>query len=521
MKKSTSILALLIFSGTAAWAQLPEDALKVSWTTPRGTARSMAIGGAMGSLGGDITSSFVNPAGIGFYKTREFVLSPGFYLDKNKSNFRGTPENSNGSTFDFGTSGLVFGRSNRYGRWTSSAFALSLNRTANFNSHVYYKGANDFSSFTEAFAEEFSLSGLPIDASLYDAPLSFGTKLANYTYLIDTVSVNGNTEIVGLPQRDAILAGTSANLNQEKSIVTKGGISELNFSMASNMDDRIYIGGGIGIPIMNYSRSSFFHEQDASGNASNNFSYAKYSEEYSLKGVGFNARLGVIIKPVSRVRLGMAIHTPNFMVLTEKTTGSLVANLENYFPPGEELRIANQDTIYTQFGVDAPQFEYNLNTPWKFLVSGSYVISEVEDVTQQKGFITADVEYVNHGGSKFGARSSQDDGYYDDINGVISDIYKSTFNFRVGGELKFNTLMTRLGFAYYGNPYEDEELDARRMNVSGGLGYRNKGFFVDLAYIHSLNRDVNFPYRLGDKANTFATLKESGSNIMLTVGLKF
>ena len=81
--------------------------------------------------------------------------------------------------------------------------------------------------------------------------------------------------------------------------------------------------------------------------------------------------------------------------------------------------------------------------------------------------------------------------------------------------------MTRLGFAYFGNPYKESELKARRMNLSGGLGYRNKGIFVDLTYVHSLNKDVNFPYRLGDKANTFADIKDSNGNVLLTVGFKF
>jgi hypothetical protein len=92
---------------------------------------------------------------------------------------------------------------------------------------------------------------------------------------------------------------------------------------------------------------------------------------------------------------------------------------------------------------------------------------------------------------------------------------------RAGGELKFNTLMTRLGFSYYGNPYDDSQIKARKMNVSGGLGYRNKGIFIDAAYVLGINRDVNFPYRLADKPNTFATLKDNNSSVILTVGFKF
>jgi hypothetical protein len=80
--------------------------------------------------------------------------------------------------------------------------------------------------------------------------------------------------------------------------------------------------------------------------------------------------------------------------------------------------------------------------------------------------------------------------------------------------------MTRLGFAYFTNPYRDAELDANKMNVSGGLGYRNKGIFLDLTYVQSLNKDVNFPYRLSDKANTFADVKDRSGYVVMTLGFK-
>jgi len=81
--------------------------------------------------------------------------------------------------------------------------------------------------------------------------------------------------------------------------------------------------------------------------------------------------------------------------------------------------------------------------------------------------------------------------------------------------------MARAGFAYYTSPYKDAELKGRKMFASGGLGYRNKGVFVDLTYVQCLNKDVNFPYRVNSpRANTFADLKENGGNVILTVGFK-
>jgi hypothetical protein len=159
------------------------------------------------------------------------------------------------------------------------------------------------------------------------------------------------------------------------------------------------------------------------------------------------------------------------------------------------------------------------------MVSGSYVFNEIEDVRKQKGFLTADIEYVNHKGSSFYSANenptTDDKSYYQSLNNVIKNQYKGNFNFRLGSELKFNTLMTRLGFAYYTNPYQDKEIKARQMLLSGGVGYRHHGIFIDLTYVYSIKKDVNFPYRLEDRSNTFATIDNKQGNIILSVGCKF
>jgi hypothetical protein len=56
--------------------------------------------------------------------------------------------------------------------------------------------------------------------------------------------------------------------------------------------------------------------------------------------------------------------------------------------------------------------------------------------------------------------------------------------------------------------------------TSGGIGYRNHGMFIDLTYAYTMNKDVNFPYRLNDVPNTFATTKNNRGNLLLTVGFK-
>ena len=45
--------------------------------------------------------------------------------------------------------------------------------------------------------------------------------------------------------------------------------------------------------------------------------------------------------------------------------------------------------------------------------------------------------------------------------------------------------------------------------------------FVDLTYVHNFNKDVDFPYRVSDKANTFAEQTGGRGNALLTMGFKF
>jgi long-subunit fatty acid transport protein len=512
MKRNLYIAALLVISFPAA-AQFPEDALRTGWNIPSGTARTQAVGGAIGALGGDITSLYVNPAGLGFYKTSDFVLSPGFSFLKNKSSYRETDAAGNQlSRFNLNTSGFVFGYSNPNSRWKSSAFGIAINRTANFNSDVYYRGLNDYSSFSEVYAADFAASGLDIGGNWdYDNRISVGTKMAAYTYLIDTATINNEVQVVGRPE---YLAETM----QENSIRSKGGVTELALGFAGNMNDKFYIGASVGIPFLNYRRTTIYTESDPSGDDDNNFNFSRLEENYKLTGVGVNVKLGVIYKPAEQLRLGFALQSPTLYGLKDKSSAKMVTDVEKLFG-NDPIDSITSDHFYPD---GDPTFKYDLTTPWKFTLSGSYVIREEEDVTRQRGFITADVEYVTHGSSRFSAAEEDDDDeYYKSVNTATKQAYKGAFNFRVGGEVKFNVLMVRLGYAYYGNPYDDKELKSDKMNISGGLGYRNKGIFIDLTYVHSTNKDVNFPYRLSDKANTFARLKDVNSNILMTVGFKF
>ncbi|HRP17774.1 MAG TPA: aromatic hydrocarbon degradation protein, partial [Ginsengibacter sp.] len=164
---------------------------------------------------------------------------------------------------------------------------------------------------------------------------------------------------------------------------------------------------------------------------------------------------------------------------------------------------------------------YNFSNPLRAILGGTYFLGIGPDLSQQKGFITADVEYVNYAQAGFhDAQGSQDyKDYYKQLKEVIKSQYGSSVNLRLGGELKFNTFMVRLGGAYYGDPYLNE--DAHTLRLTGGIGYRNKGFFIDLSYSHASQKDVAYPYLLQDKPNHAAVLDNTGEYIGITFGFKY
>ena len=139
------------------------------------------------------------------YKNSEIVLSPGFSFMKSKGNFRETSASADRlSKFNLGTSGFVIGFGDEYSRWNSKAFSIAVNRTANFNNNYFYRGLNDYSSFTEPLANEFfnyysdqrnnnpGLSDAQIIDQAINGDVSLLTRMALYTYLVDVDSSNGS-----------------------------------------------------------------------------------------------------------------------------------------------------------------------------------------------------------------------------------------------------------------------------------------------------------------------------------------
>ncbi|HVX51546.1 MAG TPA: outer membrane protein transport protein, partial [Chitinophagaceae bacterium] len=410
--------------------------------------------------------------------------------------------------------GIVLGGPVQYSNtFNSFTFSLSFNQLASYNNHVHYKGLNNLSSYSEQFLEELARDHASPNAALSN--YIFGSSLAYYTYLIDTSTSNGNLTYFSLPNPET-------GLNQEYDEVTSGSYNEVSLTFAGGMNDKLFLGFSLNVPIVNYRRDITLTETDATGNPNNNFAYSTFIQSYRSNGVGINLKLGLIYKPQDNFRLGLAIHSPSFIWFKDKIRAAMTTSTENYLNnsdyPNGTISASSDD-----FNSGNPgEASYQLQTPVKVVASATYLFNPVPDPKKQRGFVTADVEYTGYGSSKFSPYSSADgtSDYYTTLNSATSDYLKGNVAVRVGGELKLDPLAFRLGAGYYGSPYRDTQLKANRLLLAGGLGYRNHGIIIDLAYVETLSKDVSFPYRLNDKPNTYASLNNNRGNVVLTIGFK-
>ena len=106
MKKITMI-ALAMFTAVGAGAQTIYDATNIAQKELNGTARFVGMGGAMGALGGDISTIGTNPAGIGIYRSNDAMLTFGYSMTGTESNYVGNKFEMNKSRWSFDNAGFV------------------------------------------------------------------------------------------------------------------------------------------------------------------------------------------------------------------------------------------------------------------------------------------------------------------------------------------------------------------------------------------------------------------------------
>ena len=508
------LIGILMLLPHLIWAQsTTETALLFSRIRPGGSARIQGMGGVQTSLGGDYSSAFSNPAGLGMFNRSEIAISPGFNTAKNTSDYLGNTGTETKTNINIPSLGLIF-QTEQEGRkgFLSGTFAVSFNRVNNFNQNLSYQGINNKNSIIDYFIE---------DATGYD-PNTFTnggdnfntpTGLAYNNYLIeDSTFLNPNASrydymsIMGVYGPNDI-----REVNKLEDVKTTGGQNQWSFSYGANLSDKVFLGAGVGINALRFQTKKTYTESDFNFVLDPNFQPLDnlvLEEELRISGSGVNGTLGMIFRPIDMIQVGVSYTTPTLYKLTDSYRATMSTLWNNWdYGNGITLRDISEKT-------DEVISEYDLKTPSHLNIGGTVFI-------QKYGFISADVEMVNYSGAKYSSGISGIS--FSSDNDRIKTLYQSTFNYRVGGEYRYKNYRARAGFSYMPDPFRFEQngINRKITLLSGGLGYRAEKFYIDFALVLTQGKTSYRPYRVNSKDSPLVAIKNNNTLAVITLGFPF
>jgi long-subunit fatty acid transport protein len=501
--KNLKYLFAVAFLGQASYgfAQNEVDALRYSQTQFGGTARTLGIGGANVALGADLGSLSTNPAGLGMYQRSEFSFSPGLGLSNTETTAFGTKTSDARNSLHIGSIGFALANrrpDNDENPWRGGAFAIGLTRTNDFNQNSRYSAQPSFrQDFLQRLSED-QVEG--IDDLAYDV------------YLTDVFKDRFNRDSVGLssPFRD------TGRLNQEESFETRGSQTQVDIGYGANYKDRLYVGGGVGIVSSRFSSTRVITATDPAPAEPNtpgtSFSSVTYRQTQDTRGAGINVRVGAIYRINDVVRVGAAIQSPTYMTLTETYGESMTATFD------KSVTVQGKSYTSASSSIDPNESSYALTTP--FRASGG-----LSAIIGKHGFISGDMEYLDYSQARLSNdNSSTATTTFDfaDDNANVKQLYHSAVNVRVGGELRFDIFRLRAGYARYGDAYKKNDFDRTQNYFTGGVGIRQKSFFLDVAGVYGTNKRVYTPYFLSNAQDTpIVTVDGNRYTTTVTAGWSF
>lgn len=493
--KKILIAALSLLVAGGVQAQYMGDAFRIANNQIQGTARSTAMGNAIGAVGGDFTSLSVNPAGIGLYRTNEFSFSTSLKFSKTDIDLSDNTFSENDFKLHFNQLGYV-------------GTVKSANSNSSVVSFNYGFGYNKLADFNQSFLGSVNQSSVSYLDNIVDYANSEGlanaylnrnysnveyrdwpAKLAWDTYLINPAQDADGYDVDG--QYVNILY-ENEKVDQLISGERSGRINEYLFSGGLNINHRLYLGATIGIHDILYKQETNYTEFMTDD------SYT-YTDYLKLTGTGLNVKLGAIIKPVQSVRLGIAWHSPTYYTLSEES----VLSMQSYL----------LDSYYAE-GIN--QFDYDLSTPMKFVGSGAFLL-------QKFALISFDAEYVDYSSMRF--HDGGDGDALTDLNNQTKSTFTDVINYRVGAELRVAKSFSLLaGYEYYANPIKststtEEDLpNGNSSSIAFGLGYAFNNMYFDTAIKHYESDNTLY----NPQPNFYGTpVNNQNNTITFTLGFRF
>lgn len=536
--KGYKYLVGLLLGGTSLIgnAQSAVDALQLTQSDFKGTARFMSMGGAFTALGGDLSSLSVNPGGIGVYRSSEIAATLDIDFQKTKGvagNITATNSQTKAYCNNFGYVGTV----KLNGPLQTFSWGVTYNRQASFDRVVggrAYPVGTSLTNYIAAFTNGIVSSDMNFSTGYnpyLDSNIDWLSILGYSGYLINNVN-GSDTQYRGLYQN-----GTESDA--EIKIQEKGYIDNYEFTFGGNINNVVMWGVGIGINDLRYIRNTYYSESMANaliysnsraGVTNGSAEYYLYNNKLTT-GTGWNISAGVIVRPIQELRIGASIISPTWYTLTESYVGSI----DSYMTPDNAPSQAFDTSDYT----DEAYFNWKLRSPWRFNVGIAAVLGSNAIISfdyERKAYkdMTISTAYYDNWGYVNGYENNE---YLKDD---ITNYTQNANNIRIGAEYRITPkLSARLGYnlqtSNISSDYRDGHaevltsgtdpsfsLDKTTNYITAGLGYKMGNFYADLTYVHKTAKSTLMPYTSYDNIEApHFDVTENNNSAVLSIGFKF
>ena len=341
-------------------------------------------------------------------------------------------------------------------------FGFVVNRAQTFTSVMSASGLEGHTSMTGALAS--FANGMPGDIiakrdEMFDSKYSWNSICAYdgglINYKSDVNSYFGSAETVK-PSGTGYEYEMLGWLRQNIGTTTLGSRNDMVMSYGANIDNRLFLGFSMGIPMINYSYSEYYNEvsQDPADfpvtpeyYSSKKEAYVQGNPTYYLGSTykyhyvadigGVNAKFGVIWLPTDGIRVGAAFQTPTLLSINESW----------YIDVNSEFQDSSQN-----FDSSSPtaETEYNFRAPYSANFGLAYTLGRT-------GLISFDYELTDFSVMKFSEQYVDSDYAYSDpfyrVNRLNKLFCGVQHSFRAGAEFRIHPCFSiRAGYNLTTNP---------------------------------------------------------------------
>jgi len=418
--KRNLLFIIALFAYALSFGQGEIDAYRYSNNDLSGTARGQAMGGAFGALGGDVTGVAINPAGIGVYRSSEILAN----MSLTSPIISGTTDQESNTSFHFDNLSYIGYYPLIKGRTLNLNFGFNYNRIKSFDQQYSTSKPTMNSSLTDYMAL--------LTNGISESTLQLGNNYDPYTDSnapwLSILGHDGHLIInpTGSNNNYVSLLGNGEQVSPSLKVSERGKVESYDFTIGSNISNKFFWGATFSLINLSYSMSSSYDESFGGGGG---FSLGNYLE---TNGSGYQAKVGVIYKPIDALRIGVAYHSPVWYSMTDYYQGWIT-------PRGIT------DAGYTE----TP----NGNTNYYFRTPGSWTFSAA-GVLGTQAIVSLDYEIKDYSAMNLKDNNGND---RTDVNGFISSDYKNTSMLRVGFEYRFTPQFSgRIGYAWAQSPYQSK-----------------------------------------------------------------